>query len=191
MHAASRQTRQKERPRRRRPDHGDSTGRWGRRARWRPRATGSATGTEIRDPPPRRRRRRDGVLVGEHGSEVGQVALQESRFGSRPRGDLCVSPWARMPARRRPSSAPRSSAPSGRPSPVWNQISGALRHRRDIVPVAASARWRGGSRGTQSNSLVDLHTGRHDVLVVFLAHGCLEGVPVDLGVVRGQVPGPT
>ena len=26
-----------------------------------------------------------------------------------------------------------------------NQISGAPRHRRDVVPVAASARWRGGS----------------------------------------------
>ena len=29
---------------------------------------------------------------------------------------------------------------------VWNQSSGAPRHRRDVVPVAASARWRGVSR---------------------------------------------
>ena len=27
-----------------------------------------------------------------------------------------------------------------------NQISNAPRHRRDVVPVTASARWRGGSR---------------------------------------------
>ena len=43
-------------------------------------------------------------------------------------------------------------APSGRrrrrtrPDPCGNQISGALRHRRDVVSVAASARWRGSSR---------------------------------------------
>ena len=51
-----------------------------------------------------------------------------------------------------------------------NQISGVPRgvaiprHRRDVVPVTASARWRGGSRrSTQSepNSLVDFHTGPH------------------------------
>ena len=28
--------------------------------------------------------------------------------------------------------------------PVWNRIPGALRHRRDVVPRTASARWRGG-----------------------------------------------
>ena len=34
--------------------------------------------------------------------------------------------------------------------PCGNQISGAPRHRRDVVPVSASARWRGGSqRSTQ------------------------------------------
>ena len=37
-----------------------------------------------------------------------------------------------------------------RPAPRGNQISGAPRHRRDVVSVAASARWRGGSpRSTQ------------------------------------------
>ena len=29
---------------------------------------------------------------------------------------------------------------------VWNQNSGAPRHRRDVVPGTAAARWRGGSR---------------------------------------------
>ena len=29
---------------------------------------------------------------------------------------------------------------------VWNQISGAPRHRRDVVPMTASGRWRGGVR---------------------------------------------
>ena len=40
-----------------------------------------------------------------------------------------------------------SAGHAGWSLPVWNQISGAPRHRRDVVSVAASARWR------------DFHTG--------------------------------
>jgi hypothetical protein len=36
---------------------------------------------------------------------------------------------------------------------VWNQISGAPRHRRDVVPVTASTRWRGGSRNISKDDL--------------------------------------
>ena len=43
-----------------------------------------------------------------------------------------------------------------------NQISGAPRHRRDAVSVAASPRWRSGSRRSRKyqNSPIDFHAGR-------------------------------
>ena len=36
--------------------------------------------------------------------------------------------------------------------PAWKSTSEPPRHRRDVIPVAPSARWRGGS-------LIDFHTG--------------------------------
>ena len=51
-------------------------------------------------------------------------------------------------------SSKRANAAGGRfrgrvGGAVWNQISGAPRHGRDVVPMTASARWRGGSRRSQ------------------------------------------
>ena len=72
------------------------------------------------------------------------------------------------------SRAGATAAPPRRsPRLCGNQISGAPRHRRDVLSVAASARWRGdstpstrhcprghvGSMAFQPNSLVDFHTG--------------------------------
>jgi len=130
------------------------------------------------------------VLVGEHGAEVGQVALQEHALRERrlAAGRLVRQPVAFDPG---PGVAFHQENSVRRYLVAGRHLCGikfrapyaidATRPRSLVWLMAWSSR-----RSTQPYSLVDLHTGLHDMLVVLLAHGRLEGVPVDLDVVRGE-----
>ena len=54
-----------------------------------------------------------------------------------------------------------------------------LRHRCDIVPGTAAARWRGSSRGSLTYSLVDLHTGRGETVEACIAFVSADGTIKD------------
>ena len=136
------------------------------------------------------------VLVREHGPEVGQVtfeehALRERRLAAR---GICAS--TRMPGQASPFMSSGRRRLSSTPPSTWNKFRApyvrARCHRQHAPSTCVcSMAWRP-SVHSQTRFLVAGSPHRRSTrgVVFFLAHGRLEGVPVDLGVVRGQGPRP-